>query len=89
MYRINCLFGIRSFGKEMIVHLKKQGITVEAFIDKNAENIGSVNGTNVYTLENYNGDRKTKTVIVAIVCDKDIRNAIFSDIKKKQKQVIV
>ncbi|MCR4925395.1 MAG: FkbM family methyltransferase [Clostridiales bacterium] len=75
------IYGAGSFGKEMFSFLKESGITVSAFLDRNAQKLGSVMSAEVFSLESFNQDKSNTVVIMSIVCDKDIRKKILSDIK--------
>jgi len=75
------IYGAGSFGKEMAEYLEKQGMKIEAFLDENAGKSETVNGKKIYTLESYSEKKENKTVIMAAVCDKELRKKIYDDIK--------
>ncbi len=74
------IYGAGSFGREMLALLKRSRIDVKAFLDVNAKAIGSVDGTAVYRLEDYDSTRENTVVIFSIVCDKDLRRTIIDGI---------
>lgn len=74
------IYGAGSFGKEIYELFKRCNISVSAFLDRNAGAMGKICNTPVYTLENYPESRADKTVIFSIVCDKEVRKKIISDI---------
>lgn len=83
------IYGAGSFGREMLSLFSSNGITAEAFIDKNADTIRSVENVPVFSLDNYPYDKSGKTVIFSIVCDKDIRRKIISDIRMSGFEKII
>lgn len=83
------IYGAGSFGKEMLSLFTSHGINISAFLDKNAEKIGSIENVPAFTLENYPYIKSGKTVIFSIVCDKDVRESIMSDIKRQGFENII
>lgn len=80
--RKNVIYGAGSFGKEMIELLRKNNIQVEYCLDRNAENIKTINGIKVYSLDECIADKTNTNVIFSIVCDKDVRKGIINEIKR-------
>lgn len=74
------IYGAGSYGKEFYFFLKENGIKAECFLDRNAEQIKEIDGVKVFSLDSYTGSVDAVKVLVAIVCDKDIRKTIINSI---------
>jgi FkbM family methyltransferase len=73
------LYGAGSFGKEMLQCLSREGVTVEAFLDRNAVEIGSVLGVPVYRHDDPRLDRSLKRdslVLLSLVVNRPEREEI-------------
>lgn len=82
------IYGAGSYGKEVYDLLSDHGITVSAFLDRNAHYIDKINNTEIYTLEEYPGDRNV-TIFFSIVCGKSIREGIINELKENKYTCIV
>lgn len=85
----NVIYGAGSFGREMLSLFQKNNVKIEAFLDQKAQEIGSINNIQIYSLDNFNFEKENVNVFFSIVCDKNVRKNIISDIKRSGFKNIV
>lgn len=71
------LYGAGGFGLEMLHHLRREEISVSAFLDQRAAELSSVENIPVYTAEQAPFDRERSIVLFCIVMDKEARRAVI------------
>lgn len=71
------LYGAGGFGLEMLYHLRREEISVSAFLDQRAAELSSVENIPVYTAEQAPFDRERSIVLFCIVMDKEARRAVI------------
>lgn len=71
------LYGAGGFGLEMLHHLRREGISVSAFLDQRAAELPSAENIPVYTAEQAPFNREHSIVLFCIVMDKEARRVVI------------
>ena len=72
------IYGAAHRGKDILFRLKKQGISVECFLDKRADELVEVEGVKVVHPDNYFGDKGNNVVVLAISDPVPVANRLQS-----------
>lgn len=60
------IYGAAHRGRDILIRLKNQGISVECFLDQRADELVEVEGVKVVHPDNYSGDKENNVVVLAI-----------------------
>lgn len=72
------IYGAAHRGKNILTRLKNQGISVECFLDKRADELVAVKGVKVIHPDNYSGDKENNVVVLAISDPVPVANRLKS-----------